>query len=95
MQIVTLPSGLLSYVYSDKERNATWDLLMTETDPCKTGETLYTPKDNLSYKIIQSEYTNAINCTITVEANNKIKKFKATLYNEHEKTYKAVRSLYK
>lgn len=94
MKVVKLESGLLSYQYSKSEQDATWNELMQDISPVATGETLYTPKDNLAYKILEDVHVGGSNYKVTLLANNKKETFTCDICKMQVKTYGRVRKMY-
>jgi len=94
MQIVKLTSGLLSHRLTVSEQNAVWAELSQDVSPIGKNIELFTPRDNKGYYIVSERELKYDSYEAVIKANGKTLKVKYNVCNQHEKTYKAVRSAY-
>jgi hypothetical protein len=95
MKVIVLESGLYAHIYTDKERQKTWDELSQDITPLATKECCYTPKDNLPYYWLSDTEISHEKYECVLSANCKEIKVKYTVLDQHERIHKAVRKAYK
>jgi hypothetical protein len=91
---ITLQSGLIAVMMSDKEQEALWKELSQDVSPIGKNVPLYTPRDNKEYFIVSEKELSFEKYEAEIRANGKTIKVKYGWRHQDDKIYKAVRKAY-